>query len=815
MKTKIILLLFLFAFAKENLSAQVMAEFTCGTTTTEVKKDFIDPQLGLFKPVRTDLSGSDPAISSAYFPILIIFVQFQKDINTPEWPQDEAPVYIDSLISPIKRTSSSWWNAYNENTETFSDYWMEASRGKFHVAGDAYSILLDNEASYYAAFDLDNIKDTAENMINEEVWAKLNSASIDWTEYDRWTDSTDGYFYYKKDGKVDMIYMIHKSTGGIFPDKYGYSSLAGNLLKESYLVSTSDTVSVHYNWNIDGSGLTINKATKKMDILNILGHEHGHYLYAGGHITYGKVSYGVGLDFFFSPYEMIYMGYMEPTTVTFGQTYELPDYSSRDNGDGNILKVPVSGTDEFFLLCSRTKSSKYDRLMQGDTAQYNIFNIWDYGKGLYIYHVPDGIHGANGFTDVAQDMECADGYWQWTFEGYNSVYLNCQTISGFPYFKKAYPLYTNDASILNTSNATGDGLSLHYRYGYTPNFQPISSPNYFAYGKPASSNCAVGTDREFTNDNDLYSNFEYLGDRWDAWNVGYNEVFSPFSSPSTCKWNNDSSGIFIWYKSNEGGNAIISIYKTGQGGFSRDSILKITPPSRPIGLTKDEYYPEDSSNCHPVIYWPQNREPDMLMTEPYLYEKYIIYRAVQSDMSDVPTNYVKLDSVIFYTTETPYYIDYSVNLYDCTHYDRPPYGDPYPVRYKVQAVDDGPYFDYKYSVLSDFVSFVGVTDNGKEIKNRNSLSGDEQIPKSYKLYQNFPNPFNPTTNIKYSLPKAGFVTIKIYDILGRMIKQLINEYKDMGNYSLTFDGSNFASGIYFYKIETKDFVDTKRMVLVK
>lgn len=80
---------------------------------------------------------------------------------------------------------------------------------------------------------------------------------------------------------------------------------------------------------------------------------------------------------------------------------------------------------------------------------------------------------------------------------------------------------------------------------------------------------------------------------------------------------------------------------------------------------------------------------------------------------------------------------------------------------------------------------------------------------------NYPNPFNPVTNIKYSLPKAGLVKIKVYDLLGRMVKELVNEFKDEGNYSVVFNGANFASGVYFYKIETPEFVQTKKMLLIK
>jgi photosystem II stability/assembly factor-like uncharacterized protein len=89
------------------------------------------------------------------------------------------------------------------------------------------------------------------------------------------------------------------------------------------------------------------------------------------------------------------------------------------------------------------------------------------------------------------------------------------------------------------------------------------------------------------------------------------------------------------------------------------------------------------------------------------------------------------------------------------------------------------------------------------------------IPKEYSLSQNYPNPFNPVTNIKYQLPKDGFVTLKIYDITGREIAKLVNEQKPAGNYTVLFNGSNFASGVYFYRIQSGDFVQVKKMVLIK
>jgi type IX secretion system substrate protein len=90
-----------------------------------------------------------------------------------------------------------------------------------------------------------------------------------------------------------------------------------------------------------------------------------------------------------------------------------------------------------------------------------------------------------------------------------------------------------------------------------------------------------------------------------------------------------------------------------------------------------------------------------------------------------------------------------------------------------------------------------------------------EIPTRYELYQNFPNPFNPVTLIKYDIPKTGLVTITLYDVLGKEIRKLVNENVKPGRYEITWDAKNFASGSYFYKIVSGDFTDIKKMILVK
>ena len=89
------------------------------------------------------------------------------------------------------------------------------------------------------------------------------------------------------------------------------------------------------------------------------------------------------------------------------------------------------------------------------------------------------------------------------------------------------------------------------------------------------------------------------------------------------------------------------------------------------------------------------------------------------------------------------------------------------------------------------------------------------VPKQFSLYQNYPNPFNPVTEIKYDLPSAGIVKISVYDILGREIAVLKNEKQTAGTYNIEWNASNFASGVYIYKIETDGFVHSRKMILLK
>jgi len=100
-----------------------------------------------------------------------------------------------------------------------------------------------------------------------------------------------------------------------------------------------------------------------------------------------------------------------------------------------------------------------------------------------------------------------------------------------------------------------------------------------------------------------------------------------------------------------------------------------------------------------------------------------------------------------------------------------------------------------------------------------SLTGIQQvsseIPDNYMLYQNYPNPFNPITNIRFDIPRSSHVKLIIYDALGREVATLVNEKLRAGSYEVDWNGSGYPSGVYFYKLESNEFIFVRKMVMIK
>ncbi|MBK8983335.1 MAG: T9SS type A sorting domain-containing protein [Ignavibacteria bacterium] len=837
-----------------DLLSQSMYEFDCSVSHSAGTNDSIDsPFGGRVKPNRTDLSGGQTAPEDSYFPVLVVFIQFKNEDNDPRnsWLSNQAPTYLANIIATSKNTVGDWWNWYDPQTEILSSHWAEISRGKFHVispvpdtvSNGAFAVNLSKTGQeYFEFYNYDKYK--TDSAIHREIWDSIKAQGLtDWRPYDRWR-KIGNLFYFTPFGEgdkiVDMIYQVFKTRGGanvidsnnvsttLFYDYAGYNHL-GSHYNNTDIVDTFET-KIDYGSSHEGSGVTISFRGQLAQYIGTMGHEHGHQTFSGGHSTYSRVSFGLGYDFFYSPADMILNEYMTSTDAIINSINYLGDYSSRNSGSGNLLKVPIQGN-EYFLLASRNKYSKWDRVMTGDTAQIDPYNDnSDYGKGLYIYHIPNGLNFPGG--DISQqDMECADGLFEWEYAGQaaQQVVHDC-FISGatvWPHYKKKKVIYENDSSNLFrnciSSNYTprpiGDGISFRYYQGCDQYYRPILHYKWWGVGDQPANSCNIGTDRHFTNDEEIYTRFDIGGDREDPWFPGYNEVFSPYSSPNTKTWAGNYSGIYIWYNTYSGSTpgevAGIKIYKAGEGGYTDSSILQITPPSKPMGLVVD-YHLETENIMRLILTWNHNMEPDMLDTSNNK-KKYKIWRATSTGMSVVPTDYTLHNIVEIDSGTAPSYIDTTIYAVGSGW---PGMGNTieYPVRYKIQAIDI--YQDS--SVRSDFGKGVGIyiTDGCADCEEEDpgdsyNLNQSVEIPKDFKLYGNYPNPFNPSTNIKFDLPKDVQVSIKIYDIVGREVKTLVNEYRTAGRYSVIFSGADFASGVYYYKIKAGEFEQVRKMILLK
>ena len=96
-----------------------------------------------------------------------------------------------------------------------------------------------------------------------------------------------------------------------------------------------------------------------------------------------------------------------------------------------------------------------------------------------------------------------------------------------------------------------------------------------------------------------------------------------------------------------------------------------------------------------------------------------------------------------------------------------------------------------------------------------SVASGETVPVEYRLDQNYPNPFNPTTTVSFALPQRNHVTLNVFDVLGRHLLTILNQEMNAGTHKVVFDAARLPTGLYFYRIQAGDFVQTKRLLLIK
>ncbi|MBE2219773.1 MAG: T9SS type A sorting domain-containing protein [Ignavibacteria bacterium] len=148
-------------------------------------------------------------------------------------------------------------------------------------------------------------------------------------------------------------------------------------------------------------------------------------------------------------------------------------------------------------------------------------------------------------------------------------------------------------------------------------------------------------------------------------------------------------------------------------------------------------------------------------------------------------------------------------------------GATFQLQYTNPSNEDFRDLSFVYTASDNSMSVIngwGVTGDGIVVKYTNTIGIETistNVPSGYSLEQNFPNPFNPATSISFDIPKKGFVNLAMYDALGNLVKTIHNGELSAGSYKGDFDGTGFSSGVYFYRLQAGEFVQTKKMILTK
>jgi M6 family metalloprotease-like protein len=699
-------------------NAQTENEFICPEFAGDELEEIAQTG-GLYKP-SSNLPGQ-------YFRALFVFVQFEGDDRPNSgWDPDELPDWAFDFVDSEPVTQG---NEYRDMT--FSDYWKEMSLGSFDFIGDIYPELVILPPQSYYQQNNKNFSDC-----NLDVLAEIDD-SVDFSLYENWKLQS-GQFIFSPgiaDNLVDMIYIIYRN-----PDSWFNTFTAAAYLGFSGNVETNDSnqngsIKINGGLYSSGSGITVREGLRgHYNLIETCAHEFGHYLFGYDHTNWGGIM--GGNTYALSGWERAQLDYVTFTTVNQDNfTITLSDFIST----GDILKIPIPITNpnstNYFLVENHQRLSHYDQITRGGSLNGQYVLETTVGAGIYITLN----YNANDFYALEVYPRVADGDFDWVYDG--DFYAGPGFSVGEPW--QGYVPKTKRVAV-NRTSGKNDRMPQHIYWN-----------NHWA-----SKWCDI----------DNYGNYwlsrDVMGDDTDPFTLTNNDLFSPWSNPSSySSLTGGATNFSVWVYNQNGNNISLQVKTTENSSLS-------LPPSKPQNLQMTIV------NNHPKLTWEANIEPDLAGYNIYRLENGWILQQI---------GYVANGSRRLFT-------DYSANTsIPSDNYD-----------YYIKAVDSTALL----SVSSNIVSVMALAP-------KISVGESNKIPSVYNLEANYPNPFNPTTTIKYAVPKESLVSIKIYNSLGQKVADLLNENQIAGYYELEFDASTLPSGVYFYQMQAGNYVETKKMMLMK
>jgi hypothetical protein len=696
--------------------------------------------------------------------VLIVFVQFpddRYDTTYSLWPKNQSPTFRNTYIDSLPSQLSSSGN--------LTHYFREMSFGALKLTGKTRFAITPHSRQWY----LDN--GWCRWLINKEVLEGLDG-SLDFGEFDRWRRYGEYDVRREADGWVDMVCIIYRNVAREYP-RAPVDSFA---IIYDRLKFAGGEASLGYTWDCGGpSSFFVDSGQRQIG--------HGHPVF--GHPGSGTTSEigGTGDGWFgLVPYR-VQIHELAHHWMTNGAAYGhngggfwamLNNFLFRHNG------AFVGSTNSFerelvawhYPDSIGTNSGSWYNLSLTDFVTTNksykikvpggnpneFFRLENHQR-VSQFDTPEmldasakGLYITHQFGDSSPDEQIrllpSDGRWDWQVQ--EAVFV--------PWFGNYLPVFKQGG--INRVNGYHDSWLVPYSWTPPPILPP--SPMEIIFWR----------DR---NTNQLMERALVRGDGNDAYRLSKSTVFSPWSNPNSQNDARQKTWVAIEIVNETNGVVTFNLHI--------DSVNCLqTSPSKPqdlrISLVHIGY-----GNAWPKLTWAQVEEPDV-----YYGGVILIYRRVkQGSPNWGPWTY--LAQVNGIDTE---FIDVTISTAG-TGSDS--------LQYKIQSRD---YPTNKLSVFSDVVSMNYSSAQWK-------LGTNESLPSKFRLGQNYPNPFNPATTLDFDLPSDEFVSLKIFDVLGREVQTLVSEIKKAGSYNVAFDASKLASGVYVYKLQAGSFVATKKMLLAR
>ncbi|MGE5433008.1 MAG: T9SS type A sorting domain-containing protein [Syntrophomonadaceae bacterium] len=767
---KLVTILVLFALS--SLSAQF--EYPCGT------------KLGNTGQTGFTVSSSNLPTSPAMWrdgyektsknelKVLVVFVRFKDDINsTSAWDNPAVlPYWAQTIVDPNV-------TAIGSHPGNLSDYLSLASGGdrygnigRFKVYGDVKYVVTSLNRNDYT----DDYQYYKEEKVMREVMSTLDaspsssnvlygSGDVNFAQYDNWTFQSGGLYYTHvynpsvKDNKVDHIFVVFRG-GPLDGGRYGGEKS----------LTLYNTFTTNEGKQIDnGSGCRTFYAENGNVVPN-MAHEYLHYCFAGAHWDddanpwrddprnpYPQPLYNKGRLNSFALECCIGAGFVS--------TYEKYRMGWLDP---IIVTTPMSS----LVLYD---SHRFNQAVMIPLA-YDTYGRYKEYYWIENYVTPSESPEANPYlTRGLYNETFTHGLLvyhikeeNWEYATANNVSIICadgnwswklstgaSTPTDFRDDKiaKDYPTFYTGFSERDYIKLNVGGIVRDYR-------------TLIHDSDPAT---------ETTKPDQIYWRYNenaWLGQNDDFFKEGYADVFDKYSNPAAYHADGTPTNvgfqIVSWNSTNKSYTLDI---KTTENG------VNALRPAKPEGLTINY------SGVHPVLTWYS------LCTDPAYFDGFKIYRkqSMYNTWSCIAT------------------VGPGVTSYTDSH-----------------VYHSGPYsFTYYVTALKGTLESIPSNQAGVSQSYLNKDGADSTKAKteakiiSDKLLQNFPNPFNPTTSIYYTVKSDSKVILQVFDILGNKVAELVNEVKPAGEYTASFNGSSLPSGMYIYKLQCGSYSETRKMLLMK